>query len=181
MDWLSDLLANGEVDAARVKAEATAAGLAWRTVQRAADELDVIREKNSYTGGWQWRFPKPGNEGDKIVVPSSSISNNLASCHLGEISSKTQVLEGLAAQDAKLKKPETLSAHGDESDAEFDRQEREGVQDDPRLTYRKFGCAKCKYSTAPSSFPPAHTACPMCGGDWLEQCPSAGAMTCQLP
>jgi hypothetical protein len=67
-DWLRQLLAAGDVSAAKVKAEAKAAGMNYRTVQRAADALGVIREKNTFDGGWQWRFPKPGttvNEGDK--------------------------------------------------------------------------------------------------------------------
>jgi putative DNA primase/helicase len=66
-DWLRKLLAGGEVPAAKVKEEAKAAGMNFRTVQRAADELGVIREKNTFNGGWQWRFPKPGtatNEDD---------------------------------------------------------------------------------------------------------------------
>jgi putative DNA primase/helicase len=67
-DWLRQLLASGETAAAKVKAEANAAGMNYRTVQRAADELGVKRERNSFDGGWQWRFPKLGaaaNEGDK--------------------------------------------------------------------------------------------------------------------
>ena len=59
-DWLSALMAAGEVPAAKVRQEAEAAGFVWRTVQRAAEALGVIREKNSFTGGWQWRFPKAG-------------------------------------------------------------------------------------------------------------------------
>jgi len=59
-DWLRKLLATGEVPAAKVKEEVKAAGMNYRTVQRAADALSVIREKNSFDGGWQWRFPKPG-------------------------------------------------------------------------------------------------------------------------
>ncbi|MGD0463428.1 MAG: AAA family ATPase [Tepidisphaeraceae bacterium] len=67
-DWLRKLLATGEVPAAKVKAEAKAAGMIYRTVQRAAVALGVIHEKNSFDGGWQWRFPKPGtvaSDGDK--------------------------------------------------------------------------------------------------------------------
>jgi putative DNA primase/helicase len=67
-DWLRQFLATGEVLAAKVKAEAKAAGMNYRTVQRAADALGVIHEKNSLDGGWQWRFPKPGtvaSDGDK--------------------------------------------------------------------------------------------------------------------
>jgi hypothetical protein len=46
---------------ADVRQEAESAGLSWAAVHRAADALGVIREKNGFTGGWQWRFPKTGN------------------------------------------------------------------------------------------------------------------------
>jgi len=66
-DWLAKLLANGDMPAATVKTEGKAAGLAWRTVQRAAEALGIIREKNAFKDGWQWRFPKPGTEVAKSV------------------------------------------------------------------------------------------------------------------
>ncbi len=64
-DWLLALLGDGEIAAAVVKSEAANAGLSYRTVQRAADTLGVIREKNAFSGGWQWRLPRPADEGDK--------------------------------------------------------------------------------------------------------------------
>jgi hypothetical protein len=57
-EWLANLMASGEVAVAKVKEEAKGAGLAWRTIQRAADGLGVVREKNSFGGGWQWRLLK---------------------------------------------------------------------------------------------------------------------------
>lgn len=60
--WLLHLLSDGAVAVARIKAESQAAGMAWRTVHRAADSLGAIREKNGFDGGWQWRLPKPGAE-----------------------------------------------------------------------------------------------------------------------
>lgn len=82
-DWLRKLLACGEVEAGKVKAEATSAGLAWRTVQRAADELGVIREKNSFSAGWQWRLPKTATGASQTShVPSEH--EILASWHLRE-------------------------------------------------------------------------------------------------
>jgi KaiC/GvpD/RAD55 family RecA-like ATPase len=66
-EWLRGVLASGEVAASKVKSEAADAGMGWRTVQRAADTINVIREKNTFNGGWQWRMPKPGTapEDDK--------------------------------------------------------------------------------------------------------------------
>jgi hypothetical protein len=58
-EWLRQLLAKGEVPARKVRIEAKAAGMNYRTVQRAADELGILREKNQFNSGWQWRFPMP--------------------------------------------------------------------------------------------------------------------------
>lgn len=68
VDWLATLLTDGEVAVAKIKQDAKEAGLSWRTVQRAADTLSVIREKNSFNAGWQWRFPKPSAERAKMGV-----------------------------------------------------------------------------------------------------------------
>ncbi|WP_428937285.1 AAA family ATPase [Fontivita pretiosa] len=73
--WLAKLLADGEVEAGRVRAETAAAGLAWRTVQRAADAMGVVRDKNAFGGGWQWRLPRPED---------AKFAKNLASWRLRE-------------------------------------------------------------------------------------------------
>ena len=93
-DWLVKLLAGGAVEAAKVKAEAKAAAMTWRTVQRAADDLGVIREKSSFSEGWQWRLalrytggdPKDATEDAKssqalqlgILAPSAGDPENAA-------------------------------------------------------------------------------------------------------
>lgn len=84
-DWLQALLDKGEVPAATVEAEAKAAGLNIRTVRRAADDMGVIREKNAFSGGWQWRFPKPAAQGDspRGQVPPNAV--HLSTCPLREI------------------------------------------------------------------------------------------------
>ncbi len=66
-EWLSDLLGNGPMRVTQVKTEATEAGLAWRTVQRAKAMLGAEAKKESFGGGWRWHLPKsaksptPGN------------------------------------------------------------------------------------------------------------------------
>jgi putative DNA primase/helicase len=57
--WLSALLAHGETAVAKVKEEAKGAEFAWRTVQRAADELQVVRIPPGPGGEWRWRLPRP--------------------------------------------------------------------------------------------------------------------------
>ena len=63
--FLSDLLANGPVPVAEIRAEADAAGHSWATLRRACDELGIITGKDGYSVGWSWRLPDdvpPGGE-----------------------------------------------------------------------------------------------------------------------
>lgn len=59
--WLTDALSAAEVPVAEIKAEARAAGLAWRTVERAKAEIGVVaRRVNGDTRGagyWTWGLP----------------------------------------------------------------------------------------------------------------------------
>jgi hypothetical protein len=57
-DWLRKLLAGGPRPTKEVQDEAKNAGMAWRTVRRAADELRVKREHCPDGKHWQWRLPE---------------------------------------------------------------------------------------------------------------------------
>jgi putative DNA primase/helicase len=64
VEWLRDLLSAGPVPVTTMYAEARAAGLAWRTIQRAASALRVMSSRIGYgsDGGWQWSLPvAPGD------------------------------------------------------------------------------------------------------------------------
>ena len=71
-DWLYEILDHGTVSAAQVREHAKAAGLAWRTVQRAAQELKVRPRRNGFaTGGWFWALPElvePDNRDVKVAA-----------------------------------------------------------------------------------------------------------------
>lgn len=58
--FLADLLANGPVPVKDLKAEATAAGITWRTIERAKAEMGLIaaRQGTQGRGGgfWVWRI-----------------------------------------------------------------------------------------------------------------------------
>ena len=64
--WLAKVLENGPVkagdlhkpDADSVRGMAEEAGVAWRTVRRASEELFVIKEKCQFSKVWMWRLPK---------------------------------------------------------------------------------------------------------------------------
>jgi len=59
-DWLESVLKDGPVAVAELMKSSEAAGLKWRTVQRAKDDVGVIVERLGFTNGsWQWRKKAP--------------------------------------------------------------------------------------------------------------------------
>lgn len=75
VDWLRDALSDGAVAVGELKADARAAGISWRTAQRAKDELGVrsFREgaigAGKGAGGWFWTLPDQGRHNP---IPSNS-------------------------------------------------------------------------------------------------------------
>ncbi len=65
-EWLYSMLHSGPVAAADIKQQASADGMAWRTVERAKATLDVISEAKAEKGkgrglqSWFWRLPQSG-------------------------------------------------------------------------------------------------------------------------
>ena len=57
-ELLEEMLADGPVSVTDLKQEAKAAGLAWRTVERAKDQLRVQTKKIAFSGGWEWVMPR---------------------------------------------------------------------------------------------------------------------------
>ncbi|GAB4140303.1 MAG: hypothetical protein Tsb0016_07400 [Sphingomonadales bacterium] len=60
-NWLIEMLDDGPVETRVLKAEASDAGLSWRTVERAKAELGIERDRKSVgnrgEGGWLWKLP----------------------------------------------------------------------------------------------------------------------------
>src|SRR5439155_7865221 len=52
--WLKDFLAAGPRPASEVSAESRKAGLAWATVRRAAQALNIGKGKSGFDSGWSW-------------------------------------------------------------------------------------------------------------------------------
>ena len=87
--FIRGLLADGAVPAKTVKADADGAGYSWRTLQRAANRMDIKRRKEGMKGGWMWSLPDEeparrrheGAEGvtHKVQAPSASSAPSLAS------------------------------------------------------------------------------------------------------
>jgi len=52
------------MEAGKVKIEATEAGYAWRTVQRAKDELGIKPDRHQFGGAWIWKLPPEVKDDD---------------------------------------------------------------------------------------------------------------------
>ncbi len=78
-EWLRQLLKNGSVTATKVREECKAAGLVYRTVQRAADEIGVVREPG-FGGGWVWMLQTLPAHLDKHLDRGPLTHNNLSTC-----------------------------------------------------------------------------------------------------
>lgn len=67
-DWLYQLLKDGPVTSKELKAKAVEDGVAWRTVERAKEQLEVIAERQGVkgkgrgVGDWVWRLAVSGRE-----------------------------------------------------------------------------------------------------------------------
>jgi putative DNA primase/helicase len=57
VEWVSELLADGAMESAKVKAEAGSAGLSWATVRRAQVSIGIKPFKDQFGGVWMWKLP----------------------------------------------------------------------------------------------------------------------------
>jgi hypothetical protein len=79
-EWLRELLTAGPMESANVKAEAEAAGMAWRTVHRAKDDLGIKPYREQFGGTWMWKLP-PDPPTCQPACQGSADPGNLASWH----------------------------------------------------------------------------------------------------
>lgn len=56
--FLRESLKNGPVSTGEVKKEASAAGISWRSVERAKAALEIKSYKQGMEGGWAWALPQ---------------------------------------------------------------------------------------------------------------------------
>lgn len=70
-DFLREVLRDGPTPVKTIKAEAVDAGHTWRTIQRAADDLHVIKRKGGMDAGWYWSLPKNAKDASVQEWPSS--------------------------------------------------------------------------------------------------------------
>jgi len=90
VESLRQLLANGSQSVAEIRDQTTDMGFAFRTVQRAADQLGVKRHKDGMRGGWHWSLSNTpirveDAEGANALRLSSSGSSVAPSAEDGEV------------------------------------------------------------------------------------------------
>ena len=117
-EWLRDMLKTGPMAAGKVKEEAEGAGYAWRTVQRAKDDLGIKPYRDQFGGAWIWRLPTDAACQDASCHDPQD-TENLASWHLRDNAAKNRdsdVSESLSCQVSELGTvdPKSVQKAGDE-------------------------------------------------------------------
>jgi hypothetical protein len=72
---LSDLLKDGALDASAILAAAEGDNLNAPTMQRAAEQMGVIKEKAGFASGWTWALPGPV----EVIQPDRNRAEVIAS------------------------------------------------------------------------------------------------------
>lgn len=99
-DWLRQRLAAGPAEAKDIQADASGAKLKWRTVQRAAEDLNVVRERPAMGLGWRWSLPHGASVPSH--VPTSLNHGALGILACAKNSNERADLSGSSREDAKL-------------------------------------------------------------------------------
>lgn len=56
--FLLDQFSAGPRYASEIESDATEAGLKWRTVQKTAEDMGILRKRKGFSGPWMWQLPE---------------------------------------------------------------------------------------------------------------------------
>ena len=108
-EWLQAVLADGPVGAKQLQAMTRDAGIAWRTVRRAKEDLGIKSAKSRFDGGWEWSLPSK-----MAKVPEGVQENNLDT--FGEVGRLRDPGEAAKMskkpEDGQANKMDTFDGHG---------------------------------------------------------------------
>jgi hypothetical protein len=74
---LADLLKDGPRAAGEILAAAEGANISERTMQRAAEQMGVIKTKAGFDGGWNWALPAEGAKAEPATNRAAIIAARL--------------------------------------------------------------------------------------------------------
>ena len=94
-NWLGEALADGPLSPMRLEEEAEKHGHKWRTVQRAATALDIVKDRSGFGGGALWYLPGQHPRQDESADPCQDPqgAENLASWRECENNGELPILE----------------------------------------------------------------------------------------
>ena len=79
-EFLKELLREGPVPVKEIKAEATAAGITWRTVERAKADMEIVAERHNGErrgeGYWAWHFKSATTNTANPASPIGGLEEN---------------------------------------------------------------------------------------------------------
>lgn len=125
--WLGELLTDGRLSVKKIQAEARAAGLAWRTVERAKRSLGILAVKGNFQTGWEWRLREDSHEDRQP--------------HISNLAAFDEVIEKPADNDSSVLQDRQISPiDGLRDVAAFDAVEKTPWVGPPP---RRVSCATC--------------------------------------
>jgi hypothetical protein len=71
-EWLLEELSKGALESTALERRAKAAGISWRTLRRAGDEIGVLRRPDGFRGKWVWSMPEGDAQGPSTESPQSA-------------------------------------------------------------------------------------------------------------
>jgi hypothetical protein len=80
-DFLRDLLRDGSVDVEELEREADAAGLAWRTVQRASKDIGVVKRPQGFQEPWGGCCPGQNRPLGKMAISAILVADSARARH----------------------------------------------------------------------------------------------------
>lgn len=87
-EFLTELLRDGPVPVKEIKTEASAAGITWRTIERAKSDMEIIAERHNGQrrgeGYWAWRFKSASTNTANPASPIGGLEENRATMRVSE-------------------------------------------------------------------------------------------------
>jgi hypothetical protein len=135
VEWLRAELADyAEHPVPSLRENAKAAGMGWRTVERASAELRVRSHRATFGGGYVWRLPKPGADENDASLPAIMLATSQESERTRQPGEQGKALRKTADSARQVPLPAKSVCSGEQGaestlEDKYDRIEREAVQE----------------------------------------------------
>ncbi len=102
MEFLKSLLAEGPLAVAKIRKDASGAGYAWRSIERAKKKAGIEARKTGMNAGWVWALTDEARQSDKksATLEDGCLQTNLAA--FAKVESLQQHPEGSSDSDMEV-------------------------------------------------------------------------------